>query len=92
MADKNTLNNALEWFEKHQDIMDVLITGGDPLVMSDKRVEYIIEALSQVNSIRSIRIATRIPITVPMRITEDLCKIFAKYQEIGKLSLNGHSC
>jgi lysine 2,3-aminomutase len=88
MADKEALDNALKWFEEHPEIMDVLITGGDPLVMSDKRVENIIRSLSQIKSIKSIRIATRIPITVPMRITKELCEIFAKYQEIGKRYLS----
>ncbi|MHA1513645.1 MAG: KamA family radical SAM protein, partial [Candidatus Hodarchaeales archaeon] len=84
MANKETLDNALKWFKEHPEIMDVLVTGGDPLVMSNKRIEHVIKALSQIESIRSIRIATRIPITVPMRITKELCEIFAKYQEIGR--------
>ncbi len=88
MASNESLNKALDWFKEHQEIMDVLVTGGDPLVMSNDRIEYILDHLSQMQHIRSIRIATRIPITVPMRITKELCKIFAKYQEIGKRYLS----
>ncbi|MHA2289952.1 MAG: KamA family radical SAM protein, partial [Promethearchaeota archaeon] len=67
MASQEALDNALNWFDEHQEIMDVLVTGGDPLVMSNDRIDYIINALSRNKHIRSIRIATRIPITVPMR-------------------------
>ncbi|MHA2303842.1 MAG: KamA family radical SAM protein [Candidatus Hodarchaeales archaeon] len=88
MADEQTLDNALKWFKDHPEIMDVLITGGDPLVMSDERVKYVIEALTQLPHMISVRIATRIPVTVPMRITKDLCKIFADNQEAGKRFLS----
>jgi lysine 2,3-aminomutase len=88
MADKKSLDTALKWFEDHPEIMDVLITGGDPLVMSDERIKYVVEALTRLPHIISVRIATRIPITVPMRITKDLCRIFAKQQEAGKRFLS----
>ena len=81
MADKKILDDALKWFEEHPEIMDVLITGGDPLVMSDERIKHVIEGLTRLPNIVSVRIATRIPVTVPMRITNDLCKIYKKAQE-----------
>jgi len=86
-APKGRLDNALDWFSEHEQMMDVLVTGGDPLVMNDKKVEYIIRRLSEVPHIRSIRIATRIPITVPQRITQDLCEIFGAYYEVGKQTI-----
>ena len=88
MADKETLDNALKWFEEHPEIMDVLITGGDPLVMSNERIKYVIEGLTKLPNMVSVRIATRIPITVPMRITPELCKIFSENQEAGKRFLS----
>jgi lysine 2,3-aminomutase len=86
-APKGRLDGALDWFAKHEQMMDVLVTGGDPLVMSDEKVEYIIRRLSEMPHIRSIRIATRIPITVPQRITDELCEIFGNYYEVGKQTL-----
>ncbi|ODS41044.1 MAG: KamA family radical SAM protein [Candidatus Altiarchaeales archaeon WOR_SM1_79] len=86
-ASKGTLDEALDWFSQHEQMMDLLVTGGDPLVMSDNKIEYIVKRLSEMPHIRSIRIATRIPITVPQRITKELCEIFGNYYEVGKQTL-----
>ncbi len=86
-APKGRLDSALDWFSEHDQMMDVLVTGGDPLVMNDKKIEYIVRRLSEVPHIRSIRIATRIPITVPQRVTPELCEIFGAYYEVGKQTI-----
>jgi lysine 2,3-aminomutase len=86
-ASKERIERALQWFAEHEQMMDVLVTGGDPLVMSDSFVEQIVRRLSEISHVRSIRIATRIPITVPQRVTEELCEIFASYYEVGKQTL-----
>jgi lysine 2,3-aminomutase len=86
-ASREVIENAIRWFNEHDEIMDVLITGGDPLVMNDDLVDYILKRLSEIRHIRSIRIASRIPITVPQRITEELCEIFANYYEVGKQTI-----
>lgn len=78
---------AIDWFAEHKSIMDVLITGGDPLVMDDEKIDYILRRFSQIPHIRNIRLATRIPITVPQRVTDELCNIFSKYYEVGKQTL-----
>lgn len=87
LASKEHIDNALQWFAEHDQMMDVLVTGGDPLVMSDNLIDYILNGLSEIPHLRSIRIATRMPITVPQRVTEELCKIFARYYEAGKQTL-----
>jgi lysine 2,3-aminomutase len=87
LATKERLDTALNWFSEHEQMMDVLVTGGDPLVMDDNKVEYILKRLSESPHIRSIRIATRIPITVPQRITEKLCEILGNYIEVGKRTI-----
>ncbi|MEE9150931.1 MAG: KamA family radical SAM protein [Thermoplasmata archaeon] len=86
-APKGRLDDALDWFSAHEQVMDVLVTGGDPLVMSDKKIEYTVRRLSEISHIRSIRIATRMPITVPQRVTEELCEIIGNYYEIGKRTI-----
>ncbi|UCH89909.1 MAG: KamA family radical SAM protein [Thermoplasmata archaeon] len=86
-ASTEQIDKAIEWYAQHEHLMDVLVTGGDPLVMSNKLVERIVKGLSELKHIRSIRIATRIPITVPQRITEELCEIFSTYYEVGKQTL-----
>jgi lysine 2,3-aminomutase len=83
-ASKESIDKAIDWYAEHDQIMDILITGGDPLVMSNKMIEHIVKRLSELQHMKSIRIATRIPITVPQRITDELCETFAAYHEIGK--------
>lgn len=87
LASKEKIEDAINWFAEHEQMMDVLITGGDPLVMNDNLIDHILKRLSEIPQLRSIRIATRIPITVPQRVTEDLCEIFGSYYEVGKRTL-----
>jgi len=87
LAPRERIDRAIEWFAEHESMMDVLLTGGDPLAMNDTLVEYIVSRLSEIPHMHSIRIATRIPITVPQRITEELCEIFESYYELGKQTL-----
>ena len=87
LAPKERIDKAIEWFAEHEQMMDVLLTGGDPLVMDDDLVDYILKRLSEIPHLHNIRIATRIPITVPQRINEELCEIFASYYEVGKQTL-----
>lgn len=84
LAPKEKLNKALEWYDEHEQMMDILITGGDPLVMNNSLIDNILKHLSEREYIKNIRIATRIPITVPQRITDDLCEILGSYYEVGK--------
>jgi lysine 2,3-aminomutase len=86
-APKNHLDAALDWFADHEHMSDVLVTGGDPLVMKDEKVEYIIKRLSDMSHVKNIRMATRIPITVPQRLTSELCEMLGSYYEVGKQTL-----
>jgi lysine 2,3-aminomutase len=87
LAPKEQIDGTIDWFAEHEQMSDVLITGGDPLVMGDNLIDHILKRFSEINHMRSIRIATRIPITVPQRITPELCEIFGNYYEAGKLTL-----
>jgi len=88
LAPKEKIEAALQWFAEHDEMMDILVTGGDPLVMDDALIDEILGKLSGISHLKSIRIATRTPVTVPQRITEELCEIFAKYHELGKRNLS----
>ncbi len=87
MASMAEIDAALDWYAEHDAMMDVLLTGGDPLVMSDDLIDKILGRLAEIPHLISIRIATRTPITVPQRITEELCEIFGSYHELGRRSL-----
>ena len=69
------VDEGLEWIREHKEIRDVLITGGDPFVLSDGRIEYIIRQLRQIPHLEMIRFGSRTPIVLPQRITSELIKV-----------------
>jgi len=87
LASREKIDAALQWFSEHEGMMDVLLTGGDPLVMDDSMIDRILSRLSEIPHIKSIRVATRTPATVPQRITPELCEAMAQYQELGRRNL-----
>lgn len=74
-VDKDDLDIAFQYLKEHPEISDVVISGGDPLNLSDSRIDYILENLEKIPSIKICRIGTRNLVTLPMRITDELCKI-----------------
>jgi lysine 2,3-aminomutase len=76
------LTGALNYIRSHTEIRDVLISGGDPLVMSDVKLEHIISCLRTIPHVDIIRIGTRVPVVMPMRITPELLEMLKKYQPI----------
>ncbi|NLV50824.1 MAG: lysine 2,3-aminomutase [Clostridiales bacterium] len=76
------LRSALGYIRGHTQIRDVLISGGDPLVMGTERLEKIISALRMIPHVDIIRIGTRVPVVLPMRITDELLEMLKKYQPI----------
>lgn len=83
LASPGRLQAAIRWIRKHRMIREVLVTGGDPLVMSDERIIDVIESLSDIRHIERIRIGTRTPVVLPMRITEELADGLARYHVPG---------
>jgi len=73
---------ALDYIREHKEIRDVLISGGDPLVMSTEKLESIISGLRSIPHVDIIRIGTRVPVVMPMRITDELLAMLKKYQPI----------
>jgi lysine 2,3-aminomutase len=69
MAD---LEPALAWLRAHPEVRDVIVSGGDPLAMATDRLARVVEAVRAVRSVETIRLATRVPVTLPMRITREL--------------------
>ena len=66
------INKGLFYINVNNNIDEVLVTGGDALMISKKRLQYILEELSKIKHIRVIRLATRVPVVLPMGITDDL--------------------
>ncbi len=78
------LDKAIEWINEHDHIMDILVTGGDPLIMNNHSIDDLLSKLSKIPHLKSIRIASRTPVTVPQRIDEEFVNIMKKYNKPGK--------
>ena len=80
--DKNNLNEIVQYLTAHPDIHDVILSGGDPFVMSTKALENVIKAIRSVDSVQIIRIGTKTPVVMPQRITDDLVEMIQRYHPI----------
>lgn len=67
-----SLAPAFAWLRAHPEVKDVIVSGGDPLTMATERLERIVAAVRAIESVDTIRLATRVPVTLPMRITREL--------------------
>ena len=76
------VDEGLQWLQEHKEIRDVLVTGGDPFVLTDDRIDYIIRKLREIPHIEMIRFGTRTPITLPQRITTGLKKVLSGYHRV----------
>jgi lysine 2,3-aminomutase len=77
----------LDYISQHKTIRDVIISGGDPLTFSTRRLEDIISRLRELKHVEIIRIGTRFPVVLPQRIDKELCSMLSKY---GPIWLNTH--
>ena len=81
---KDKLEKAFLWLESKPEINEVLITGGDPLLLSNAKLERILFRLSNISHIERIRIGTRTPVTLPQRITDSLVRGINRFHNPGK--------
>lgn len=81
-ATDKEIDNALDYIRNTHTIRDVLLSGGDPLTMSNERLEKILIKLREIPHVEIIRIGSRLPCTLPYRITEELCNMLKKYHPI----------
>ena len=73
---------AFRYLEQHQEVRDVLLSGGDPLLLSDDKLDRILTRLRAIPHIQFVRIGSRIPIFLPQRITPELCAILQKHHPL----------
>lgn len=66
------LEKAFSYLAEHAEIRDVIVSGGDPLAMSTSRIVGIVEALRRIESVETIRLATRVPVVLPSRLDDEL--------------------
>ena len=78
----NQYDSAFEYLAQHTEIRDVILSGGDPMMLSDRRLEYIFQKLRAIPHIEIIRIGSRITSHLPERITPEFCDMVKKYHPV----------
>ncbi|MBW1913820.1 MAG: KamA family radical SAM protein [Deltaproteobacteria bacterium] len=81
---KEKLEKAFQWLADTPEVIEVLITGGDPFLLSNKKIEYLLSRLSRIKHIQRIRIGTRTLVTLPQRINESLVRVINRFHSPGK--------
>ena len=78
------LNKAIEWIEQTPEITEVLITGGDPLLLSDDKLDALLRRVAAIKHVLRIRIGSRMLVTMPQRVTDALVRTISRYHVPGK--------
>ncbi|MEA2040440.1 MAG: KamA family radical SAM protein, partial [Thermodesulfobacteriota bacterium] len=81
---KKKVKEALNWIRDDENITEVLLTGGDPLTLDNRYLDWIMGELAGMGHVERIRIGTRTPVTLPMRIDDGFINVLKKYHEWGK--------
>jgi len=81
-ASREKIDESLEYVRNSPEVREVLVTGGDALLLDDDQLEYILSSLRDIPTVEVIRFGSRVPVTLPMRVTEDLIAMLKKYHPI----------
>ena len=73
---------ALEYIEAHSEIRDVLVSGGDPLTLSDEKLDFLLGRLRAIRHVEFVRMGSKVPAVLPMRITRNLVGILKKHRPV----------
>ena len=84
------LASAIAYLRAHPEVRDVIVSGGDPLVMSTDRLVALLAAVRSVKSVETIRLATRCPVTLPQRITAELVRALRRFHPIWLMTHFNH--
>lgn len=79
---QDDIDRMLDYIRRTESVRDVIISGGDPLMLSTQRLESIISAICSIKHVEIIRIGTRVPVVMPQRIDKELCDMLSKYSPI----------
>lgn len=79
---RRELEEALAWIAATPEIRDVLLTGGDPLVFADDRLDWLVGRLREIPHVEIIRLGTRLPVTLPFRVTDALCRMLERHHPV----------
>ena len=82
LVDMEQIDRGIEYIRNNEEIRDVLISGGDPLLLEKEELEEIIVKLKEIPHVEMVRIGSRTPVVLPQRITDDLVEMLQKHQPI----------
>jgi lysine 2,3-aminomutase len=77
--DREAIEEGLAWVRAHREVRDVIVSGGDPLVLADDRLDRILGGLRAIPHVQLLRVATRAPVTCPMRVTPALAAMLRRH-------------
>ena len=80
--DRHFLRDAMAYLEGAVEVRDVILSGGDPLLLSDDELDEILSNLRKIRHVEILRIGTRVPVTLPERITPRLCRMLKKHHPL----------
>src|SRR5579859_1160787 len=78
----NQYESAFEYIAAHPEVRDVILSGGDPMMLSDRRLEYLFQRLRAIPHVEIIRIGSRITSHLPERVTPEFCEMVKKYHPV----------
>ena len=82
MMRKDELEDALAYLAAHDEIRDVLLTGGDPLVFNEANLGWLLQKLRAIPHVEVIRLGSRLPVTLPFRVTDELCDLLKAHHPV----------
>ncbi|HXY30818.1 MAG TPA: KamA family radical SAM protein, partial [Gemmatimonadaceae bacterium] len=88
----NQYDSALDYIRNHPEVRDVIMSGGDPMMLSDRRLEYLFQKLREIPHVEIIRLGSRITSHLPERITPEFCEMVQKYHPIYMNTHFNHPC
>jgi lysine 2,3-aminomutase len=87
---KRKWEQGIAYIRSHKEIRDVLISGGDPLTLSDVDIEWLLHQICLIGHVEIVRIGTKVPVVLPQRITSSLLEILDKYNNCKPIYMNIH--
>jgi len=79
---KQTIQQGIDYIAQHTEVRDVILSGGDPLLLSDDYLEWVLKSLRAIPHLELIRIGSRVPGSLPQRITKKLCRMLKRYHPL----------
>jgi len=86
----DAMKPALDWIRAHAEIRDVIVSGGDPLAMSTEKLARVVSEVRSIDHVDTIRLATRVPVTLPMRVTRELVRALKPHHPIWVMTHFNH--